>query len=45
MPETRDILDARLKTLMYGIFVTLLILFTGLYFFQIVHADKYIRLA
>jgi penicillin-binding protein 2 len=45
MPEIRDILDARLKMLLYGIFATLLILFTGLYFFQIVHADKYIRLA
>ncbi|MDR2175540.1 MAG: penicillin-binding protein 2 [Synergistaceae bacterium] len=45
MPEIRDILDARLKMLMYGIFVSLLVLFTGLYFFQIVQADKYIRLA
>jgi penicillin-binding protein 2 len=45
MPEMRDILDARLKTLLYGIFATLAILCVGLYFFQVVHADKYIRLA
>jgi penicillin-binding protein 2 len=45
MLETRDVLDARLKALLYGVFVTLAMLFVGLYFFQVVHADKYIRLA
>jgi penicillin-binding protein 2 len=45
MPEIRDLLDTRLKTLMYMIFVSLGVLFTGLYFFQIVHADRYVRLA
>ncbi|MDR1874740.1 MAG: penicillin-binding protein 2 [Synergistaceae bacterium] len=45
MPEIRDLLDTRLKTLMYLIFISLAVLFTGLYFFQIVHADRYIRLA
>ncbi|MDR1378698.1 MAG: penicillin-binding protein 2 [Synergistaceae bacterium] len=45
MLETRDVIDARLKALLYGVFVTLIILFVGLYFFQVVHADKYIRLA
>lgn len=45
MPEIRDLLDARLKVLLYAVFVSLAILFAGLYFFQIVHADRYIRLA
>ena len=45
MPEIRDLLDFRLKMMMYAIFVTLGILFMGLYFFQIIHADKYVRLA
>ncbi|MDR1979954.1 MAG: penicillin-binding protein 2 [Synergistaceae bacterium] len=45
MLEIRDLLDARLKALLYGILVTLAILFTGLYFFQVIHADKYVRLA
>lgn len=45
MPEIRDLLDGRLKILLYMFFFSLAILFTGLYFFQIVHADKYIRLA
>lgn len=45
MPEIRDLLDARLKILLYGIICSLGILFTGLYFFQIIHADKYVRLA
>ena len=45
MSELRDLLDARLKILIYGIFVTLGVLFMGLYFFQIIHADKYVRLA
>jgi penicillin-binding protein 2 len=45
MLDARDIMDVRLKYLLYGILATLLFLFTGLYFFQIVHTDKYIRLA
>ncbi|MDR2137004.1 MAG: penicillin-binding protein 2 [Synergistaceae bacterium] len=45
MLETRDVLDARLKTFLYGIFASLTILCVGLYFFQVVHADKYVRLA
>ncbi|MDR3264919.1 MAG: penicillin-binding protein 2 [Synergistaceae bacterium] len=45
MREIHDLLDNRLKILMYAIFASLGILFTGLYFFQIVHADRYIRLA
>jgi penicillin-binding protein 2 len=45
MPEARDLWDARLKLLMYGILFSLAVLFTGLYFFQIVHADRYVRLA
>ncbi len=45
MPEIRDLLDGRLKILLYMFFFSLAILFTGLYFFQIVHADRYIRLA
>ncbi|MDR2180833.1 MAG: penicillin-binding protein 2 [Synergistaceae bacterium] len=45
MLEIRDLLDARLKALLYGILGTLGILFMGLYFFQVIHADKYVRLA
>jgi penicillin-binding protein 2 len=45
MPEMRDVLDARLKALLYGVFATLVILFVGLYFFQVIQADKYVRLA
>jgi penicillin-binding protein 2 len=45
MLEIRDLLDARLKALLYGNLGTLGILFIGLYFFQVIHADKYVRLA
>jgi penicillin-binding protein 2 len=45
MLEIRDLLDARLKALLYGVLGTLGILFMGLYFFQVIHADKYVRLA
>lgn len=45
MPEIRDHLDARLKVLMYCVLGSLGMLLTGLYFFQIIHADKYVRLA
>jgi penicillin-binding protein 2 len=45
MPDIRDIWDVRLKSLLYGIFATLGILLMGLYFFQVVHADKYVSLA
>ncbi|MDR1731051.1 MAG: penicillin-binding protein 2 [Synergistaceae bacterium] len=45
MPEIRDLLDTRLRILLYAIFISLGVLFTGLYFFQIVHADRYVRLA
>ncbi|RRD65891.1 penicillin-binding protein 2 [Fretibacterium sp. OH1220_COT-178] len=45
MPEIRDLLDDRLKMLLGGIFLSLLILLGGLYFFQIFHGDKYVRLA
>ncbi|GHS95152.1 beta-lactamase [Synergistales bacterium] len=45
MLDARDIMDVRLKFLLYGILTTLFFLFAGLYFFQIVHTDKYIRLA
>lgn len=43
--EVRDLLDARLKTLLLGIFISLGVLTAGLYFFQIAHSDKYVRLA
>ncbi|NLL36599.1 MAG: penicillin-binding protein 2, partial [Fretibacterium sp.] len=45
MPEVRDLLDHRLKVLMTSIFLSLLGLLMGLYFFQIVQSDKYVRLA
>ena len=45
MPEIRDLLDDRLKMLLGGIFLSLLVLLGGLYFFQILHGDKYVRLA
>ena len=45
MPEIRDLLDDRLKIMLGGIFLSLAILAGGLYFFQILHGDKYVRLA
>ena len=45
MPEIRDLLDDRLKILLGGIFLSLFVLLGGLYFFQILHGDKYVRLA
>ena len=45
MPEIRDLLDYRLKMLLGGIFFSLALLLGGLYFFQILHGDKYVRLA
>ena len=45
MPEIRDLLDYRLKMLLGGIFLSLILLLGGLYFFQIFHGDKYVRLA
>jgi len=38
-------MDARLKMFLYGIFISLGMLFCGLYFFQIIQADKYVKLA
>jgi penicillin-binding protein 2 len=38
-------MEIRLKVLLYGFFVTLGVLWAGLYFFQVIHADKYVRLA
>lgn len=40
-----EILDSRLKFFFYGITLSVLILISGLYFFQINQGDKYIRLA
>ena len=40
-----EILDSRLKLFIYGITLSVLILISGLYFFQINQGDKYIRLA
>lgn len=45
MPEIKDLLDERLKMLLGGVFLSLLVLLGGLYFFQILHGDKYVRLA
>ena len=45
MPEIRDLLDDRLKIMLGGIFLSLAVLAGGLYFFQILHGDKYVRLA
>ena len=45
MPEIRELLDGRLKIMLGGIFLSLAILVGGLYFFQILHGDKYVRLA
>jgi penicillin-binding protein 2 len=45
MLEIRDVVDNRLKIFLYGIFVSLGLLFCGLYFFQIVQGDKYVKLA
>ena len=45
MLEIRDIIDARLKMLSYWIFISLGVLFCGLYFFQVIQADKYVKLA
>ncbi|MDR1741259.1 MAG: penicillin-binding protein 2 [Synergistaceae bacterium] len=43
--DVRDVLDARLKFLLYWVFATLGVLLIGLYFFQIEHSDRYVRLA
>jgi len=45
MPEMRDTVDKRLKLFLYGIYVSLGVLFCGLYFFQVIQADKYVKLA
>jgi len=45
MLERRDILDQWLKIFLYGTFVSLLVLLAGLYYHQIIQADKYVRLA
>ena len=40
-----ELLDSRLKLFLYSITLSILILFTGLYFCQIYQGDKYVRLA
>jgi len=45
MLERRDTLDHWLKIFLYGTFVSLLVLLGGLYYHQIIQADKYVRLA
>ena len=45
MLEIRDTVDERLKIFLYGIFISLGVLFCGLYFFQVIQADKYVKLA
>ena len=45
MPEIRDLLDGCLKIMLGGIFLSLAVLVGGFYFFQILHGDKYVRLA
>ena len=45
MPEIRELLDSRLKALLGGILISMLLLLGGLYFCQIYQEDKYVRLA
>ena len=45
MLEMRDIVDERLKVFLYGVFISLGVLLCGLYFFQVIQADKYVKLA
>jgi len=45
MLERRDVLDQRLKLFLYGAIASLLVLFCGLYYHQVIQADKYVRLA
>ncbi|NLB82859.1 MAG: penicillin-binding protein 2, partial [Synergistaceae bacterium] len=45
MSDLRALLDERLKLWRWAIAATLIFLGVGLYFFQILHEDTYVRLA
>lgn len=45
MPDLRHLLDERLKLWRWVIAATLILLGAGLYYFQILHEDTYVRLA
>jgi len=45
MPDLKDIVDQRLKFWHWFILCTVIFLVAGLYFFQVVHTDKYVSLA
>ena len=45
MPDLKDIVESRLKLWRWFMLCTVIILVVGLYFFQVVHTDKYVSLA
>ena len=45
MPDIKDIVESRLKSWRWFMLCTVIILVVGLYFFQVLHTDKYVSLA
>jgi penicillin-binding protein 2 len=45
MPDLKDIIESRLKLWCWFMLCTVIILVVGLYFFQVLHTDKYVSLA